>query len=126
MHVTPPVAEDPVAHEFVSQRKGHYHEAEKKIRHRETGDKPILDIFQGLFRHNGNNDQHVAHYNDNHKDCDNYRGDHDVKERVTARINAMYDSLVCVVAKAMDRTNTPLERRIDHGQEIIRGYIARR
>lgn len=51
--IAPPAAENPVAHQLVGQREGHYDEAEKEIRHRQRGYEPVLNILEGLLRGDG-------------------------------------------------------------------------
>lgn len=67
VYVAPQVPKRPVAHQLVRQRERHYHQSEKKIRHRQTGNKPVLYVLERLFRHYSYYHQHVAHHYDYHQ-----------------------------------------------------------
>lgn len=89
VYVAPPVAEYPIAHQLVGQRKRHDDYAQEEVGHGQTGDEPVLHVLQRLLRHDGYDHQHVAHDHHDHQH-DNYDGgEHDFWYRIRGRVHGL-------------------------------------
>ena len=122
MNVAPPVAEYPVAHDLVSQRERHDHQAQEEVGHGQASDEPVLYVLQRLLRGDGDDHQHVAHDDHDHQQCRQDGRQNDVRQRVPGWVQTLteHDVRRFVAAGAVAREQeTLVERVVERSTEIL-------
>lgn len=118
MDVTPETPEYPISHQLIRERERHDYQPYRKVRDGEGRYEPVLNILEGLLRHDRNDDKHVPNDHNNHENNHENAGDDDVRQRIPARIKRV-EADIRVVEKGI------VERHVVEEGIVEEGTVAR-